>query len=59
MADISIEIIIIDSLPVFGVEVLKNEQKSILQCHIDKKDCMAVLSTGFVPDDHTAWSTDD
>lgn len=47
MADSSIEAIVNDLLPVFGVDALKDEQKSILHCLIDKTDCMAVLPTGF------------
>lgn len=47
MAASTIEALVCDLLPVFGVDALKDEQKTILQCLINKTDCMAVLPTGY------------
>jgi len=47
MAASTIDSVLTDILPLFGVDKLKDEQRTILECLIDKKDCMAVLPTGF------------
>ena len=47
MAASTIDNVLKDILPLFGVDKLKDEQRTILECLIDKKDCMAVLPTGF------------
>lgn len=47
MAASTIEALVCDLLPVFGVDALKDEQKTILQCLMNKTDCMAVLPTGY------------
>jgi superfamily II DNA helicase RecQ len=36
-----------DILPLFGIDELKQQHRTILECFIDKKFCMAVLPTGF------------
>ncbi|XP_056016380.1 ATP-dependent DNA helicase RecQ-like [Ostrea edulis] len=45
MADI--ERVVEEVLKKFGVKCLKDEQRMILDCVLDKKDCVAVLPTGF------------
>ena len=47
MAASTIDNVLKDILPLFGVDKLKDEQRTILECLIDKKDCIAVLPTGF------------
>jgi superfamily II DNA helicase RecQ len=47
MAASTINNVLKDILPLFGVDKLKDEQRTIIECLIDKKDCMAVLPTGF------------
>jgi superfamily II DNA helicase RecQ len=47
MAASTIDNVLKDILPLFGVDKLKDEQRTIIECLIDKKDCMAVLPTGF------------
>lgn len=37
----------VDVLLCLGVDALKDEQKTILQCLMNKTDCMAVLPTGY------------
>jgi superfamily II DNA helicase RecQ len=47
MAASTIDNVLTDIIPLFGVDKLKDEQRTILECLIDKNDCMAVLLTGF------------
>uniref|UniRef100_K1Q7R9 DNA 3'-5' helicase n=1 Tax=Magallana gigas TaxID=29159 RepID=K1Q7R9_MAGGI len=47
MAALSLESIVLEILPDFGVSVLKPEQKEIIKHAAEKKDCIAVLPTGF------------
>ncbi|XP_052062841.1 bifunctional 3'-5' exonuclease/ATP-dependent helicase WRN-like [Mytilus californianus] len=47
MAAPSVEDVLIHVLPNFGIDSIKTEQKVILECLVSKKNCVAVLPTGF------------
>ena len=47
MADENVETIIKEVCKVFGVDCLKSEQREMMDSLLSKRDCMAILPTGY------------